>query len=423
LAGRGWILLPLSFYAIILLMMKKIIQSTALFCIIGILIFPIFFARAQTQEDIDQLNQQIEAKKQYIQNLNSKAEQYKKNITEKQKELVTLKNQTSILENQIAKNKIDIEATDAELQKTKLEIRNTEIQVVLKEEEIAKKKVALSALLREFFLQDQENFVEIVFGYKSIAEFFQQVEYLKNLQNSIHGTLEQLKVLKQVLENKKIELDNKKQNLAKLADELEQQKISLSDELNYKDYLLKQTKASEQKFNDLYWAAKQEQNKANVEIYNLEKQARAAMDKLKQTRPELKDSALIWPIDSRRITAYFHDSTYPFRNIFEHPAVDIRASQGTSIKAAADGYVIKARDAGMGYSYIALIHADGLSTVYGHVSKIFVKEDDYVSKGEAIGLSGGMPGTPGAGWLSTGPHLHFEVRANGIPVDPLDYLP
>ncbi|MFH0815088.1 MAG: peptidoglycan DD-metalloendopeptidase family protein [Candidatus Falkowbacteria bacterium] len=404
-------------------MLKKIIQCTSLFCAISILMLPIFFTNAQTQEEVDQINKQIESKKQYIQDLSAKAEQYKKNIAQKQKELVTLKNQTSILENQIAKNKIDIETTGVELQETKLEIRNAEIQIVLKGDEIAKKKDTLSILIREFFLQDQEGLVDIIFGYNSVAEFFQQVEYLKNLQNSIRGTLEQLKILKQNLEDKKIGLDAKKQNLIKLNEELAQNKAYLNEQINYKAYLLKQTKASEQKFNDLYWAAKQEQNQANVEIYKLEKEARLAMENLKKTRPELKDSNLIWPVTQNKITAYFHDPTYPFRNIFEHPAVDIRASQGTQIKAAADGYVIKARDAGMGYSYIALIHANGLSTVYGHVSKIFVEEDDFVSKGEIIGLSGGMPGTLGAGWLSTGPHLHFEVRSSGIPVNPLDYLP
>ena len=120
----------------------------------------------------------------------------------------------------------------------------------------------------------------------------------------------------------------------------------------------------------------------------------------------------------------FHDPDYPYRNILgEHPGWDIRAKQGTTITAAADGYVAKTTFNGSkNYAYIMLIHGNGLATVYGHVSASYVVQDQYVTQGQPIGRTGAMPGSAGAGPFTTGPHLHFEVRLNGIPVDPAGYL-
>ena len=171
-------------------------------------------------------------------------------------------------------------------------------------------------------------------------------------------------------------------------------------------------------------AAKAEQENANASIIAAEQKIRQKLAEQQGINGlKFNDAGFVWPVPQNVITAYFHDPEYPYRHIFEHPAIDIRAGQGTAIRAAATGYVAKAKNAGYGYSYIMLVHGDGLSTVYGHVSGIAVEADQFVAQGQVIGYSGGMPGTPGAGYLTTGPHLHFEVRLNGIPVNPLSYLP
>ncbi len=135
------------------------------------------------------------------------------------------------------------------------------------------------------------------------------------------------------------------------------------------------------------------------------------------------DTALAWPVYPKRgISAGFRDPGYYKRFKMQHNAVDIPTPQGTPLKAAASGYVYKAKDNGLGYSYIIILHKNNIRTVYGHVSQINVKEGQLVQEGELIGLSGGMPGTRGAGKMTTGPHLHFEVLENGVYKNPLDFL-
>jgi len=129
---------------------------------------------------------------------------------------------------------------------------------------------------------------------------------------------------------------------------------------------------------------------------------------------------LIKPV-SGSITYGFKDSDYPFGG--EHLGIDIAVAQGASVKAAADGLVTAVVDGGAtGYSYVEITHAGGLKTVYGHLSAINVSSGESVEQGGIIGLSGGAPGTPGAGSNTNGPHLHFEVWLNGVAVDPEDYF-
>lgn len=383
----------------------------------------VFGQEEELNSEIKDINKDIQKNKEKIKQIEEQKKYYSEAIQKAQSDKASLNNQLAILDNRLAKAELDIESTEIEIEKSDLEIRKTNIAIDSKNKEIEKEKNNIESALRLMHKQDEISALEIILLNDSFADFVSQVKYLEDIGKEIKDKLDNIKEYKKQLEEEKEKLNKKNENLAVLKSTLDEEKKQLEEEMGNRSFILEQTKSSEREYQRLLAGAKEEQRAAEADIASLEQAVRSRVSALSGEKLEFNDSGFIWPVPKNTITSLFHDPDYPFRRIFEHPAVDIRAGQGTPLKAAASGYVARAKNAGKGYSYIMLIHGDGLSTVYGHVSKIYVEEDEYVVQGQVIGLSGGMPGTPGAGSLTTGAHLHFEVRSNGIPVNPLEYLP
>lgn len=377
---------------------------------------------AASDTQVRQLQEDIQLKQLEIEKIQKKIAVYEQSLESKRQERITLTNQLDIISEQIQSLELEQQEVQLQIDTTNLEIQSIVLQILDTEDQMNQHRQQLAELVRALHIQDQRTVLDVLMGHRTFSEFFDQVQQLEDVERELGRSLQELKNLQQQLVGQQAQREQKSQQLQEQKAALNEKKAKLDDQESAKTYYLVQTKRSEKQFQSLVAEAKREQQAINSEIVSLEKTIRKKLD----TNGEggiVSTGRLIWPVPKNTITAYFHDPDYPFRNVFEHPAVDIRASQGTPVKAADSGYVAKAKDNGKGYSYIMLIHADGLSTVYGHVSKIYVKTDSYVKQGEVIGLSGGAPGTPGAGPLTTGPHMHMEVRLNGIPVNPLDYLP
>jgi len=373
--------------------------------------------------EIDELNKQIQQKKEEIQRIKQNQEKYSEAIRQKQNEKISLVNQLAILDNHIAKSQLDIDKVGTEITIVDLEIKRMDTEIKKINEETAMEKGHLSSVLRLLYKEDQAGTLEILLANDNLSGFLNQIKYTEDINSAISGSIDVLKKNKEENVKKLAVLDKKNTELAGLKVDLEDKKSDLDNEKNNKSFILDETRSSEKEYQRLLQQARQEQSQAAADITGLEKTVREKLSKAEEKKLEENFDGLIWPVAKNKITSIFHDPDYPFRNIFEHPAIDIKAPQGSQVKAAAAGYVTRAKDAGKGYSYIMIIHADGLATVYGHVSQIYVQEEEYVAQGQVIGLSGGLPGTNGAGRLTTGPHLHFEVRLNGIPVNPEQYLP
>ncbi len=385
----------------------------------------IFQIRAQ---DTDELKEKIRQYQEYIKELEKQQKFYEENIKIKRKEAITLKNQIAILENQIAKTKTEIKKKEAQINKTNLEIEQIQSQIKDKDLKLSDLKEKIAELIRKIYQYENKSYLEIILLNENLSEYFNLLKTTQDLQNSLQKTYDAILLIKENLEDKEKQLQNKKLELENLKKELTLQKKNLESEERAKKNLLEETRGAEWKFQNLLAEARLEMRQVELEIARLEKEIRKRLEKEKEKRwQELEELGIIvfsWPVPNEGITATFHDPDYPFKKwLGEHSGIDIRANQGTPVKASASGYVARAKYGGMGYSYIMIIHQQGFSTVYGHLSKINVEEGVFVKRGEIIGLTGGLPGTPGAGRFSTGPHLHFEIRKDGIPVNPLNYLP
>ena len=123
-----------------------------------------------------------------------------------------------------------------------------------------------------------------------------------------------------------------------------------------------------------------------------------------------------WPTESTYIASQFGTRLHPILNIYKtHTGVDIGGYQGQDIYASGSGTVIFSGYNG-GYGYMVRIdHGEGIETIYGHASKLLVSVGEIVEKGQIIAKIGSTG-------LSTGPHLHFEVRIDNIPVNPLAFI-
>ena len=123
----------------------------------------------------------------------------------------------------------------------------------------------------------------------------------------------------------------------------------------------------------------------------------------------------VWPVRGW-VTSPFGNRISPFSGILTfHEGLDIAAQTGTPIVAPADGVVIKA-GFGTGYgNMVEISHGYGIKTIYGHNSRLNVKPGQRVKRGDVIAYLGDSGS-------STGPHLHYEVRVNGLPVNPVRYL-
>jgi len=376
---------------------------------------------ADIKAQVDELNGQVKTKRNKIKELDTLISNYKNKIAQQEAAQASLENEILLLDNRILKKGLDIEQAKTESEALTLEINALTVQITALEKRMGLQKDLASELLRRVRVMDNVSPLEVLLTKQSLSAFFDRLNEVKRLESDLMDVLDRVKTAKQTLEADQQTRDKKRIALLEQKKTLQKEELVLEAEKNFKLSLAEQTKSKQSEFERILSELHEQQQATSDEITAVESRLKDKLDAVDEALAR-GDVLLNWPISpTRGITAKFHDPSYPFRNLFEHPGEDIRALVGTDVHAAAGGYVAWNKTGRMYGNYTMIVHPGNIATVYAHLSRFIAKPDTYVERGAVIGKSGGRPGDQGAG-LSTGPHLHFEVRQNGIPVNPENFL-
>ncbi len=373
-------------------------------------------------------------------------------------EINTLSEQLATFDENISRENSNLQNLQNQIKSVQLELADLAELSEMREVELARSRDVLDEFIRVAYSEAMKytdwktgeiSTLKFLFTDQNLAEIETQKVYLDILQKVSAGLIRDLQKKQSEFSAIKNTLLVKRGELILLQQRVIDRKKGIEQMRAAKATILAETRGQEAQYRRLVEESRRQQVEALAEISELKAQLGVIDRQLKTFRGNLGESEfaellrgqslagasgfvfpnhspqLIWPADpGRGITAYFLDSGYKARFGIVHHAIDFRLAQGSRVASAGPGIIYKVHDSGGSrYSYITVAHPNGLATTYGHISKMLVVEGDFVQAGDLIGLSGGMPGTRGAGYITTGPHLHFEVIENGESENPLDFLP
>ncbi len=365
----------------------------------------------ELKASVTDLNAQIDA-------IDKEIKEYTQKISQTQGESNTLKTTLNALELSRKKLLRQIESTNLKIKQTSKGIENTKSKITLTETTIDKNRAGLAELVNSQYTNEKNIplFLQVVTPNAHLSDMIDELKRTQDLSSRIRIHLSDLKSAQNDLMETKNEFELQRTALQKLQNNLTDQRFLVEQNKEEKAKLLEQTKNKETAYQKLLAERKKKKTELESEVLDYESKIKALVDVSKL--PKYGKGVLKFPVDNVKITQYF--GTTPFStqnpqvyNGMGHNGIDLGVPVGTPVYGAAPGTVIGTGDtdtqcAGVSYGRFVLIkHANGLTTLYAHLSKIGVSMGQKVGARDQIGLSGNTG-------YSTGPHVHFTVYASDV---------
>lgn len=342
---------------------------------------------------------------------------HQKQITESRKKEQGLLDELSRIDQSVTMLRQKITVLDLQREKTEARIKELNSEIEKTEASLVKTKGYLATRFEALYKYGGIAEFNLLLSAGSTHEAMNNAYLLSRIAREDERRIIAMTESKKKLESARREMDEQKATLDKQKEALRKDQASLknseSQQKKSLDSLTRQKELHQKAAQELVDSQKELQNK----IRELMIQKRKLQESRAGAAPSYVPSGgkLSWPLRGE-ITSNFGTRVHPvFKTKIQHTGLDIKAASGTPVKAAAAGEVLFAGWL-RGYGQIVILdHGSDLTTVYAHLSQIRVEEGKVVKAGDVIG-------DVGSTGVTSGPHLHFEVRVNGEAKNPISYL-
>lgn len=350
-------------------------------------------SRSSLTKDLNSVNRRIKD----VQSRLKQTKIQQKNVMD---QIISTQRKLETAQDKVIKNKISLNKAQEKLKIIDTRLERTQRQM-------DRRAKLLSGRLSDIYEGEDIGYLEVLLGSRDMQTYLSRRYYLEEIVSSDVQLIEQFKKDKSQIERDKKAQSTEVVRIASIQSQLIRQRDGVADLAQEKSAQLQAIEQDRELYERAIaeLTAKSEEIAASIQRYQASRRSSGSYS------PTFS-GGLSMPV-SGRITSRFGYRIHPVtRSHSLHTGVDIAVPAGTPIKAAADGEVIMAGWMGA-YGYAVVIdHGGGVSTLYGHNSKLLVGAGKKIKRGQAIAKAGST------GW-STGPHCHFEKRVNGKPVNPM----
>lgn len=372
-----------------------------------------------TKTDIDTAKDQmsaLEAEKKKVEETLEGLEELKSNaaayVAELDSNLASLTQELDSLSSQIAEKEEEIAVAQEELEEAKV-VENSQYE-------------SMKLRIRYMYERGETSFLNMLMESRNISDMLNRAEYISQISSYDRQKLTEYAEEKEKIADQEAKLEEERGELLSLQEATEAKQASVEKLMEEKTAELAnyegQIASAEGQLSDYEKDIQAQEDKIKAieaEIRKKEEEAKKQAEAAGQTYTpvNLGNISFIWPCpSSSRITSQFGDRSAPTEGAStDHKGIDIGASTGSDIVAAASGTVIISTYSVSAGNYIMIDHGGGVFTVYMHCSQLLASVGDKVSQGQVIAKVGSTG-------YSTGPHLHFGIRSGGAYVNPLKYV-